>query len=118
MENSNKYEARPWGHFIVLSEDQYAKVKRISVYPGQKLSYQMHYKRSEVWTVVQGSGYVIIDGIYQRVGTGSVVQIPAGRKHRVANDHEYEPLVFIEVQHGEYFGEDDIVRFEDDYNRV
>lgn len=118
MENNNRYEDRPWGHFVVLSEDKYAKVKRISVYPNQKLSYQMHYKRNEVWTVVQGGGYVIIDDVVQRVGTGSVLQIPAGHKHRIVNDHEFEPLVFIEVQHGEYFGEDDIIRFSDEYGRI
>ena len=111
-------DVRPWGYFVVLSDDKYAKTKRISVYPGHKLSYQMHHKRSEVWTIVQGSGYVVIDDISQRVGVGSVVHIPAGRKHRIANDHASDSLMFIEVQYGEYFGEDDIVRFQDDYNRI
>ena len=112
------FESRPWGYFVILSDDKYSKVKRISVYPGQKLSYQMHYKRSEVWTVVQGSGYVVVDDVVQRVGVGSVVHIPAGRKHRIGNDDDATPLMFIEVQYGEYFGEDDIVRFQDDYNRI
>jgi len=112
------YESRPWGFYVILSEDKYSKVKRIQVFPNQKLSYQMHHKRNEVWTIVQGSGYVVIDDLVQRVGNGSVVHIPAGRKHRIANDNESVPLVFIEVQYGEYFGEDDIVRFQDDYNRV
>lgn len=116
--NNQQYEDRPWGHFVVLSDDKFAKVKRISVLPNQKLSYQMHYKRNEVWTFVQGSGYIVIDDTYQRVGTGSVAHIPAGRKHRVVNDDDVEPLVFMEVQYGEYFGEDDIVRFNDDYGRI
>lgn len=116
MENNNRYENRPWGYYVVLSDDKYAKTKRICVYPNAKLSYQMHHRRSEVWTVVEGGGYVIIDDVSQRVGRGSIVHIPAGRKHRIANDGEV-PLQFIEVQYGEYFGEDDIVRFADDYGR-
>ncbi len=114
----NRYEARPWGYYVILSDDKYAKTKRICVHPGHKLSYQMHYKRSEVWTVVQGSGYVVINGETLRVNTGSVVHIPATYKHRICNDHESDQLQFIEVQYGEYFGEDDIVRFNDDYGRI
>ena len=114
----NKFEYRQWGYFVILDDNERSKTKRIHVYPNQQLSYQMHYKRNEVWTIVQGAGYVIVDDVIQRVGPGSVVQIPAGRKHRIANDHDTEPLVFIEVQYGEYFGEDDIVRFQDVYGRT
>lgn len=114
---SNKSEARPWGHYIVLEEHDSHKLKRIVVYPNSKLSYQMHYKRHEVWTIVRGCGTVIIDDVVQYVGPGSVVQIPAGRKHRIMNEGD-ESLEFIEVQTGTYFGEDDIVRFQDEYGRT
>ena len=117
LENS-KFENRPWGYFIVLDDGNYGKTKRIHVFPKQQLSYQMHYKRSEVWTIMQGAGYVIIDDVVQRIGPGSIIHIPAGRKHRICNDHDLVPIVFIEVQYGTYFGEDDIVRFEDSYGRV
>lgn len=112
-----KGEARPWGHYVVLEERETHKLKRIVVYPGGKLSYQMHYKRNEVWTVTSGCGSVVVDDIVQYIGPGSVVQIPAGRKHRVLNEGT-ENLEFIEVQTGTYFGEDDIVRFSDEYGRV
>lgn len=110
-------ETRPWGWYQILFENNDTKVKRIFVNAGGKLSYQMHHKRNEVWAVVKGQGYVVIDEVIQRIGAGSVVQIPAGRRHRVVNDHDSDSLEFIEVQTGEYFGEDDIVRFIDDYGR-
>ena len=115
--NNNKCESRPWGHFEILLDDKNTKVKKICVHPLQRLSYQMHHKRSEVWTIIEGQGYVIIDDLIQRVGNGSIVHIPAGRKHRIINDRDEGILTFIEVQYGEYFGEDDIVRYSDDYNR-
>lgn len=112
-----KGEARPWGHFVVLEDRESHKLKRIIVYPGGKLSYQMHYKRDETWTIIRGSGAVVIDDVIQQVSAGNVVQIPAGRKHRIMNEGD-DNLEFIEVQLGSYFGEDDIVRFNDDYGRV
>ena len=115
---SEKYEARPWGHFIVLDDEGYGKVKRIHVNPKQKLSYQSHEKRSEVWVIQQGTGRAIRDGHEVQVVPGAVVVIEAGRKHRIINDHDLVPLVFTEVQIGVYYGEDDIVRYEDDYGRV
>jgi mannose-6-phosphate isomerase-like protein (cupin superfamily) len=110
-------ENRPWGYFVNLEEKETHKLKRIVVNPGGKLSYQMHHYRDEVWTIIKGGGIFILDDIVQRVGPGTVCRIPAGRKHRIMNDGDTE-LEFIEVQTGTYFGEDDIVRYSDDYGRV
>jgi mannose-6-phosphate isomerase-like protein (cupin superfamily) len=115
---SEKFEERPWGHFIVLDDEGYGKVKRIHVKPKQKLSYQSHEKRSEVWVVQQGNGRAIIDDEIKEVMPGAVIVINAGRKHRIINDHDLVPLVFTEVQIGVYYGEDDIVRYSDEYGRV
>jgi mannose-6-phosphate isomerase len=110
-------ERRPWGEFVILDDSEMCKVKRITVDSGQRLSYQMHKQRSEHWTVVQGTAIVTIDGTDVEVSPGRTVEIPVGAAHRVRND-DVAPLVFIEVQTGTYFGEDDIVRFEDDYGRA
>ena len=113
---NNYTEERPWGMFENLLEAEYCKVKRITVYPGGRLSYQYHFKRSEVWTIVKGNPLVTIEGILTRYKAGDTVIIPAGTKHRIQNDTD-EPVIFVEVQYGEYFGEDDIVRISDDYDR-
>tara|TARA_R100000808_G_scaffold6183_1_gene18518 strand:- start:7219 stop:7572 length:354 start_codon:yes stop_codon:yes gene_type:complete len=107
---------RPWGHYVVLFDCESCKVKKIVVEPDQRLSYQYHEKRSEVWTVIQGVATVTLDDKKIIILPGYTISIPQGAKHRVQND-ETEPLVFIEVQTGTYFGEDDIVRLEDDYDR-
>ena len=109
-------EERPWGKFEILVDSDYCKVKRITVTPGGRLSYQYHYKRSEVWTVVAGIATITLDDEVNWYDYGKTVKIPQGTKHRVENKED-EDLIFIEVQHGSYFGEDDIVRIEDDYNR-
>lgn len=108
---------RPWGYFEVLEDRTTHKTKRIVVYSGQRLSYQSHTKREETWVFVKGEGVVIIDGFDHIVKTGSVIKIPFNAKHRVKNTGEGH-LEFIEVQNGSYFGEDDIVRYEDDYGRI
>ena len=110
-------EERPWGKFFVLHDENSYKLKRIEVNPGGRLSYQYHHKRSEVWTIVEGVGRITLDGEVKDYKVGEVAQIPQGVKHRIENATN-EPCVFIEVQHGSYFGEDDIVRLEDDYERV
>lgn len=110
------HEIRPWGHFWVLEDADTHKVKRIEVSPGGRLSYQYHHHRSEVWTVVSGVATVTLEGNTKDYQTGAVIQIPLSARHRVANNGT-EPLVFIEVQLGTYFGEDDIVRIDDDYER-
>tara|TARA_R110002020_G_scaffold103223_1_gene241667 strand:- start:108 stop:455 length:348 start_codon:yes stop_codon:yes gene_type:complete len=113
---SNYIEERPWGKFEILVDSDDCKVKRITVYPGGRLSYQYHYKRSEVWTVVLGVATMTLDDKISDYIYGETILIPQGTKHRVENKG-LDDLVFIEVQHGSYFGEDDIVRIEDDYNR-
>jgi mannose-6-phosphate isomerase len=101
----------------VLVENAAFKVKSITVLPGMRLSYQRHARRSEHWFVVQGEGLVTLDGLDQAIAPGSTIDVPVGVCHRIENTGSAD-LVFIEVQHGEYFGEDDIERLEDDFGRV
>jgi len=111
-----EHDVRPWGEYWVLEDTETHKVKRILVYPGQRLSLQYHHHRAEVWTVVSGIGTITINKDIKDFKAGEVAQIPLGAHHRMENKTS-EPVVFIEVQYGTYFGEDDIVRVEDDYNR-
>ena len=113
---NNYYEERPWGSFEHLLDEEYCKVKRIIVLPKCRLSYQFHHKRSEAWVIVQGWANVTLDGEDKLFAAGDIVDIPVGVKHRVRNAGK-EDLIFIETQTGTYFGEDDIVRIEDDYGR-
>lgn len=115
--HSPRYDERPWGSFTVLEEADLYKVKRIEVIPGKRLSYQKHFKRAEHWYVVQGQATVTLDGSEMTLQAGQAVDIPVNTAHRVENRGD-ERLVFIEVQSGSYFGEDDIVRLEDDYGRA
>lgn len=110
-------DQRPWGSFTVLEDAQTHKVKRIVVRPGRRLSYQRHARRSEHWFVLQGKGTVTLEGSPQPVGPGQALDIPRNAAHRIENTG-IEDLTFIEVQHGEYFGEDDIVRIDDDFGRA
>ena len=110
-------EERPWGRFFVLHDEPTYKLKRIEVDSGGRLSYQYHHKRSEAWIIVEGTGVITLDGIDKEFTKGQTVLIPQGVKHRIENKRQ-EKVVFIEVQTGSYFGEDDIVRIEDDYNRA
>tara|TARA_B100001939_G_C16937225_1_gene616611 strand:- start:628 stop:978 length:351 start_codon:yes stop_codon:yes gene_type:complete len=109
-------EERPWGIFYVIHDEINYKLKRLEVKPGKRLSYQFHDKRSEAWTFVQGKGNVTINGENRTFSVGETILIPVGTKHRVENIGK-EILVIIEVQTGKYFGEDDITRIEDDFNR-
>jgi mannose-6-phosphate isomerase-like protein (cupin superfamily) len=108
---------RPWGSYVVLDEAAHYKVKRIVVRAGKRLSLQIHKKRSEHWFVVEGSGRVTVGEGLVDVTVGDAVDLPVGTAHRVENTGDVD-LVFIEVQHGESFGEDDIVRLEDDFGRT
>jgi mannose-1-phosphate guanylyltransferase/mannose-6-phosphate isomerase len=110
------FEERPWGRFEVLHDTDYFKSKKITVWAGQKLSYQSHTKRAEHWVVVKGQAEVTLNGEIHRLGVGQHVHIPLGAKHRIANPGPGE-MEFIEVQTGTYFGEDDITRYSDDYGR-
>ena len=111
-----EFDERPWGNYQVLDDAATHKVKRITVSPGHRLSYQRHQRRAEHWYVVQGVATVTIDGEVQLITAGTAIDIPRGAAHRVANNESHE-LVFVEVQVGDYFGEDDIERLEDDYGR-
>jgi mannose-6-phosphate isomerase len=110
-------DVRPWGTYTVLDDAAGHKVKRIVVRPGMRLSYQRHARRAEHWFVVAGRGLVTIDGATREVGPGDSVEVPVGAAHRIESVGDAD-LVFIEVQRGDYFGEDDIVRLEDDFGRV
>jgi mannose-6-phosphate isomerase len=112
-----EHDDRPWGSYEVLDEDKDFKVKRLVVNPGQRFSYQRHARRSEHWYVVSGNGVVTLDGRELPVRLGDAVDIAVGAAHRAANTGT-EDLVLIEVQTGSYFGEDDIVRLHDDYERT
>jgi len=109
--------ARPWGTYTVLEEGPRFKIKRIEVKPGASLSLQMHHHRSEHWIVVSGMARVVNGEREILVGTNQSTYIPAGHKHRLENPGVLD-LVMIEVQSGEYLGEDDIVRFSDKYGRA
>lgn len=117
-EASPKFEERPWGTFTVLDEGENYKVKRIVVYPGKRLSYQKHGRRSEHWFVTLGTAKVTLNGREILVQTGEAVDIPVGTAHRVENPGLEQNLIFIEIQTGDYFGEDDIERLEDDFGRL
>jgi mannose-6-phosphate isomerase len=114
---ANREDRRPWGYYEILADFPDHKVKRIVVYPGKRLSLQRHAHRSEQWTVVKGSPIVVVDEQELRLLQGESVHIPVGARHRIWNPGE-DDVVFIEVQTGTYFGEDDIERFEDDFGRI
>lgn len=108
--------ARPWGTYTVLEEGKNFKIKRIVVKPGASLSLQMHYHRSEHWVVVSGTASIVNEDKSMLIRTNESTYIPSGHKHRLQNPGLTD-LVMIEVQSGEYLGEDDIVRFDDVYGR-
>ena len=108
---------RPWGTYTVLEENSHYKIKRIEVLPGQRLSLQKHHHRSEHWIVVSGSALVTCGEREFMVNVNESTFIPIGEQHRLQNPGKIA-LVIIEVQSGEYLGEDDIVRFQDDYQRA
>jgi mannose-6-phosphate isomerase len=117
MMASTKKDHRPWGSYTVLEERTTYKVKRIEVLPGQRLSYQKHEKRAEHWMIVGGRASVTLNGEEVDLSPGQSIDIPRGAAHRIANPGT-DPLTFIEIQRGDYFGEDDIIRLEDDYGRI
>ncbi len=116
--NSPSCDERPWGSFTVIDEGENYKVKRIEVLPGKRLSYQRHSRRAEHWFVVRGTAKVTLNGSQIIVKAGGSLDIATGDEHRVENPNESELLVFIETQTGDYFGEDDIIRLEDDFGRM
>jgi mannose-6-phosphate isomerase len=112
------FEERPWGSFTILDEGENYKVKRLEVLPGKRLSYQRHSRRSEHWFVVRGTAKVTLNDSEILVKTGEALDIPVGAAHRIENGPDGENLVLIETQTGDYFGEDDIERLDDDFGRT
>ena len=116
-EEGREHDERPWGSYTVLDDKApNYKVKLIVVLPGQRLSYQTHTRRSEHWFIVSGTATAILDGVTRELAPGQSLDIGIGQAHRCEN-HDAAPVEFIEIQTGTYFGEDDIVRLEDDYGR-
>ncbi len=108
----------PWGTWEVLDDSSNFKVKKVLIKPGQRLSYQKHFQREENWFIVQGQAEVTLNDTIHILKTGEFIYIPQEAKHRIANITNDQDLIFIEIQRGTYFGEDDIVRFFDDYGRA
>lgn len=112
-----EFDERPWGSYEVLEERPGFKVKRLEVKPGARLSLQRHSRRGEHWVVVEGVADVICGTEELRLQKGEHIHIPPETNHRLGNSGETK-LAIIEVQLGDYLGEDDIVRLEDDYKRI
>ena len=108
---------RPWGWYETMTEAPGYKVKRIGVTPGQQLSLQKHHQRAEHWVVVLGTARITLDERQFDLQTGQACDIAVGQVHRLSN-LTAEPVEIVEVQFGDYLGEDDIVRLEDNYGRV
>lgn len=109
---------RPWGHYEVLEDKSNFKLKRIEVLPKCRLSYQKHKYRAEHWFIVEGQACVVLEGQEIHLKAGQAIDIPLQAAHRIQNPHESQKLVFIEIQTGTYFGEDDIERLSDDFGRI
>lgn len=108
---------RPWGYFVNIIEENGYKVKQICILPGKRLSLQSHFQRSEHWVVVQGIASVQIGADIQKVHVNQHIYVPKEVEHRIENKTS-ENVVIIETQIGNYLGEDDIIRHEDDYGRT
>lgn len=113
----HSFEERPWGKFENLLDNEYCKVKRLTVYPGKELSLQYHFKRDEHWVVVSGEAKVTLDSDIHVLRPGESVHIKREQHHRLGNTKD-KNLIIIETQTGEYFGEDDIIRLDDHFGRV
>ena len=110
-------QSRPWGEYEILLDEWNVKVKRIRVKPNKRLSYQYHNKRREEWIVVKGNLTIILDDDKVFRYPGESIHIPIGARHRAWNETD-EDVIFIEVQTGTNFGEDDIIILEDDFDRI
>lgn len=117
----NDFVSKPWGTYEVLFEDYKCKVKQIVIHPGKSISLQSHDKRDEFWKLVQGEGEVIIEGCTLEANSENVPYsyfiIRRGLQHRITNTGDNN-LVFIEIQTGDSFSENDLIRYEDDYGRT
>ncbi|MCK4944322.1 MAG: phosphomannose isomerase type II C-terminal cupin domain [Candidatus Aminicenantes bacterium] len=110
-------EKRPWGWFEILHEESGLKIKRIMVEPGKRLSLQSHEKRSENWTIIKGRAIVTLDDREHNLSINQMIFIPRRARHRIENSGSSE-MIFVEIQTGTYLGEDDLVRYQDDFNRI
>jgi mannose-6-phosphate isomerase len=110
-------DERPWGRYEVLEERPGFKVKVLEVKPGERLSLQRHSRRGEHWVVVEGTADVVCGDREMKLGKGEHIHIPPETNHRLGNSSD-QPLALVEVQLGDYLGEDDIVRISDDYERA
>jgi mannose-6-phosphate isomerase-like protein (cupin superfamily) len=113
----NPRTQRPWGWYETVAEEPGFKIKRIGVLPGQQISLQKHHHRAEHWVVAQGTAHVKLDERVFDLAVGQSCDIALGQVHRLAN-LTTGPVEIVEVQFGDYLGEDDIVRFSDDYGRI
>lgn len=113
----HKLETRPWGGYIILLDTEYCKVKKLILNPKKRFSLQYHHKRTETWTVIKGNLKITLDSNEKTYSYGETIIVPIGTKHRIENVSN-DPAELIEVQTGSYFGEDDIVRVDDDFGRV
>ena len=107
---------RPWGTYRTIEQNDNYQIKHIRVKPGKRLSLQYHYKRAEHWTIIKGTGLVRLNNEEKLLSVNDSIFIPKEALHRVTNNTD-EYVEFIEIQIGEYLGEDDIVRIEDDFGR-
>ena len=110
------FEERPWGNYTTLHTGENYQVKKLIVNPGNRISLQSHKFRAEHWFIISGEAVVEVDFVRIVVGPGDSIDVPIGSKHRISSG-KLEPLVFIEVQTGSSFAEDDIVRYADDFGR-
>ena len=116
MYENDTFCERPWGRYMKLYQEAGVWVKRVEVNPGGRLSLQQHFKRSEKWIIVKGTGLAVVDNVEHEMSPGVILDVPMNSVHRIGNNGDV-PLVFIEVATGEYLGEDDIARIQDDYIR-
>ncbi len=112
----SKLEVRPWGGYMILLDDEKCKVKKLIINSKKRFSLQYHHKRNETWTVIKGKLKITVDKKEAIYSYGETIHVPIGTLHRIENIGD-ESAEIIEVQTGSYFGEDDIVRIEDDFGR-
>lgn len=117
MNDSLTIDHRPWGYFVVLADEPDHKIKRLVVHPGKRLSLQRHRRRSEHWFVLSGTAKVTIETAVSTLSPGQSIDIPLGALHRLENISDSD-FAIVEVQRGDYFGEDDIERLDDDFGRI
>ncbi|MDD6056350.1 MAG: cupin domain-containing protein [Helicobacter sp.] len=110
--------ARPWGFYKSTLLTKFVQSKIITILPKQSISLQKHLRREEHWIIIFGKGKIILENSSLKVHTGKYFYIPKGCKHRLINTSKSQNLIFCEVQLGDYFGEDDIIRYEDQYERI